>query len=75
MQDPENVRGVKDLLGHADFATTEKYYIMAQSRLAGRHLGRIMTGLRNRRAGQKPPASESPRRLSEQRIRRGSRRG
>jgi integrase len=48
-QDPENVRGVKDLLGHADFRTTEKYYIMAQSRLAGRHWGRIMAGLRNNR--------------------------
>jgi integrase len=55
VQDPENVRGVKDLLGHADFATTEKYYIMARSRLAGRALARILAGLRNRRAGQKRP--------------------
>jgi site-specific recombinase XerD len=37
-----NVRGVKDLLGHASFATTEKYYIMSQSRLAGRVLARAV---------------------------------
>ncbi len=49
MQDPENVRGVKDLLGHADFSTTEKYYIMGQSRLAGRALAQIMGDLRNGR--------------------------
>jgi integrase len=36
--DPANVRGVKDLLGHASFGTTEKYYVMGQSRLAGRAL-------------------------------------
>ena len=36
--DPVNVRGVKDLLGQASFGTTEKHYIMAQSRLAGRTL-------------------------------------
>jgi integrase/recombinase XerD len=39
IQDPVNVRGVKDLLGHASFdRTTEKHYIMGQSRLAGRAL-------------------------------------
>ncbi len=38
--DPVNVRGAKDLLGQASFATTEKFYIMAQSRLAGRALAR-----------------------------------
>ena len=37
-QDPVNVRGVKDVLGQASFGTTEKHYIMAQSRLAGRAL-------------------------------------
>jgi site-specific recombinase XerD len=79
VQDPENVRGVKDLLGHADFTTTEKYYIMARSRLAGRALGRILAGrilagLRNRRAGQKRLASESRPKLSERRIRHESRR-
>jgi integrase/recombinase XerD len=38
MHDPANVRGVKDVLGQASFGTTEKHYIMAQSRLAGRAL-------------------------------------
>jgi integrase/recombinase XerD len=38
MHDPANVRGSKDLLGHASFGTTEKHYIMAQSRLGGRAL-------------------------------------
>ena len=42
VQDPANVRGSKDLLGHASFATTEKYYVMAQSRLAGRALARAI---------------------------------
>ena len=50
--DPVNVRGVKDLLGQTSFATTEKHYIMAQSRLAGRALARA---LGNARKG--PPAS------------------
>jgi integrase/recombinase XerD len=45
IQDPANVRGVKDLLGHASFATTEKYYIMSQSRLAGRVLARAVDAL------------------------------
>jgi integrase/recombinase XerD len=40
--DPVNVRGSKDLLGQASFATTEKHYIMAQSRLAGRALARAI---------------------------------
>ena len=40
--DPVNVRGAKDLLGHASFATTEKHYVMAQSRLAGRALARAI---------------------------------
>lgn len=52
VRDPKNVCGVKDLLGHADFRTTEKYYIMAQSRVAGRTLSRIVDGLRNDRTGQ-----------------------
>jgi integrase len=70
VQDPENVRGVRDLLGHVDFTTTEKYYIMARSRLAGRALGRILAGLRNRRP-VKRPASESQPKLSERRVRVG----
>jgi integrase/recombinase XerD len=41
-RDPANVRGVKDLLGHASFSTTEKYYIMSQSRIAGRALARVV---------------------------------
>ena len=41
-QDPANVRGAKDLLGQASFQTTERHYIMAQSRLAGRALARAI---------------------------------
>lgn len=46
IQDPVNVRGVKDLLGHMSFGVTEKHYIMAQSRLAGRAFARAMDALR-----------------------------
>jgi integrase/recombinase XerD len=42
IQDPSNVRGAKDLLGHSSFGTTEKHYIRAQSRLAGRALARAV---------------------------------
>lgn len=42
IRDPVNVRGVKDLLGHASFSTTEKHYIMAQSLLAGRVLAQAI---------------------------------
>jgi len=45
VRDPVNVRGVKDLLGHATFATTEQHYIMAQSRMAGRALARAIEDL------------------------------
>ena len=38
IHDPANVRGAKDLLGHASLDMTEKHYIMAHSRLAGRAL-------------------------------------
>ena len=44
-QDAANVRGVRDLLGHASFGTTEKYYIMSQSRIAGRALARVMSNV------------------------------
>jgi integrase len=44
IQDPKNVRGAKDLLGNVSFDTTEKHYIMSQSRLAGRALARIVDG-------------------------------
>jgi integrase len=41
--DPENVRGVKDLLGHASFdKTTEAHYIASQSRIAGRALAKAI---------------------------------
>jgi integrase/recombinase XerD len=45
VRDPVNVRGVKDLLGHATFAPTEQHYIMAQSRMAGRALARAIEDL------------------------------
>jgi integrase len=44
ISDPKNVRGAKDLLGHSSFGTTEKHYVMAQSRLAGRALARAIGG-------------------------------
>ena len=50
-QDPANVRGVKDLLGHSTFGTTERYYIMSQSRIAGRALSRAVSNV-----GKKPTA-------------------
>jgi integrase len=45
MRDPANVRVVKDLLGHASFATPEKHYMTARSRLAGRALARTISNL------------------------------
>jgi integrase len=45
-QDPVNVRGVKDVLGQASFGTTQKHYIMAQSRLAGRALAHAIDAAR-----------------------------
>ena len=39
IEDPENVRGIKDLLGHASYEkTTETHYVIGQSRIAGRAL-------------------------------------
>ena len=46
IHDPANVRGVKDLLGHASFDTTEGHYITAQSRTAGRVLAQAVGMLR-----------------------------
>jgi integrase/recombinase XerD len=46
IRDPANVLGSKDLLGHASFGTTQKHYIMAQSRLAGRVLARAVDAVR-----------------------------
>jgi integrase len=40
--DSINVRGVKDLLGHSSFGTTEKHYIDARSRVAGRALAKAL---------------------------------
>jgi integrase/recombinase XerD len=42
IQDPVNVRGIKDLLGHASLKPAETHYIMTQSRLAGRALARAV---------------------------------
>jgi integrase len=49
IHDPANVRGVKDLLGHASFDTTEKHYIMSKSRIAGRALAGAIAN-----AGKRP---------------------
>lgn len=46
IHDPANVRCAKDLLGHASFGTTEAHYVMAQSRMAGRVVARIVDALR-----------------------------
>ena len=46
IHDPANVRGVKDLLGHASFGMTEKHYVMAQTRLAGRALAEAVDAAR-----------------------------
>jgi integrase len=53
MRDPANVRGARDLLGHASFGTTEQHYIMAQSRIAGRALNRAIAGTGKRAGGFK----------------------
>ncbi len=42
IEDPKNVRGVKDLLGHASYKPTEAHYIMGQSRIAGRALAKTI---------------------------------
>jgi hypothetical protein len=42
---------VKDILGQASFGTTEKHYIMAQSRLAGRALAAAIDAVRIERSG------------------------
>lgn len=46
IEDPVNVKGVKDLLGQTSFKTTEKHYIMAQSRRAGRVFARAIDAVR-----------------------------
>jgi hypothetical protein len=57
IRDPANVRGAKDLLGHSSFGMTEKYYIMAQSRIAGRALARVIGNV-----GKRPAAGNDNRR-------------
>jgi integrase len=46
IHDPVNVRGVKDLLDHASFDPTEKYYIMSRSRIAGHALRQAVDRMR-----------------------------
>jgi integrase len=47
IQDPVNVRGVKDLMGHASYdKMTEKHYVTGQSRLAGRALAKALDARR-----------------------------
>jgi integrase len=46
IHDPHNVRGVKDLLGHSSFRTSEKFYIMAQTRVAGHTLAHAIKAVR-----------------------------
>jgi integrase/recombinase XerD len=53
VHDPANVRGAKDLLGHASFDMTENY-IMAQSRLAGHALARAIGNV-----GKRPAVSSN----------------
>jgi integrase len=43
IEDPKNVRGIKDLFGHASYdKTTEPHYLNAQTRVAGRELARAI---------------------------------
>lgn len=42
VRDPANVRMAKDLLGHTSFTTTDTYYLIAQSRIAGKALARAI---------------------------------
>ena len=43
IEDPANVRGLKDLLGHASYDdTTEPHYMMSRSRIASRALARAI---------------------------------
>jgi len=58
VDDPANVRGAKDLLGHKSFAMTEKHYIQAQARMAGRVLADTLAGLRQPPETTRTPHSE-----------------
>jgi site-specific recombinase XerD len=54
---PASIRGVKDVLGHAGFSTTDQNYIPSQSRDAGRALRAAMQNRLNGKKGQ--PGYES----------------
>ena len=54
VEDPEHVRMAAPLLGHRNFATTEKFYIKAQTVAAGRKLQESVLALRH----GKPPIEE-----------------
>lgn len=45
VKNSSSVAAMVDLLGHASFGTTEKYYIMSQSRMAGRALARVVSNI------------------------------
>ncbi|OAN49407.1 hypothetical protein A6A04_19465 [Paramagnetospirillum marisnigri] len=47
VESPENVRLAAGLLGHNTFATTERYYILAQMLQAGRHYQETVLNLRS----------------------------
>jgi integrase len=51
VHDPKNVRIAKDLLDHVSFRTTEKYYIQAQSRIAGQALAGAISRLKSQPGG------------------------
>jgi integrase/recombinase XerD len=46
IEDPANVCGVSDLLGHARFGTSEGYYIAARTRAAGGRLAAMVKNLK-----------------------------
>jgi hypothetical protein len=65
IEDPENVRGVRDLLGHASFdKTTEAHYPISQSRIAGRALAKAISIPCALRITVVRPATISPIRLA-----------
>lgn len=48
IEDPDHVRAAAPILGHADFRTTERFYIQAETIRAGRNFQAAITGLRKR---------------------------
>jgi integrase len=51
IHDPVNVRGARELLGHAAFETTERHYVITQSRVAGRALALAIDNAGKKSAG------------------------